>query len=625
MKIAVKRMGVAILAAVAAVIVPGASAQSRAEESITSFLTIVEKAPKAKGQRRPVRGVEINSKLDLLWDEPGLMAHLTAKTGAGAKGQQRSLESELDALRTGAEVLSEAQSRELDYRIALLGADEPQSVSKGPAQGKGQQALAGLQSFRADAIATLKGKKGPGSGYMRDLAAALGGPADDGFVALRESAGDIAMKASEEMKAKLKGAPTVMLFMSAHLVTPYGKPSQFHLEEYDKLQDLPKPYSRTRLVVDERTLGELGAAQEIVNLFDKHRQANLPSKASEFHTAVAKAFERLAKRMNLDALNEECDRMIELLRGVTEDRAGPVLKDIRALQAVLRPISRSKIRSAPTQAAALALFADAMNGFTKNVWDFVRKSPNLLGNLVADLKAFAEASPGVVTEDSIAFFGDLRAQFVANFDSLNSEAESLNSAVNDTSRALMLTEDFALVAKDLVPREIGDSVGLDSSLNVANAHNRRPGDRIVVRAEVRQLDGEEKGQGTILETGEQTLQVEAYGLYPTTSGSLLLVDPRSSIPRSIKYEPTVGLGFHYHYGMKGSDTWNRVLNPGMGLSFSMLDFDDDKTFELGAALGMTLFNDQLWVGYGRNLTAGGDYFYLGFNPYTLTRLLRGRK
>ena len=57
-----------------------------------------------------------------------------------------------------------------------------------------------------------------------------------------------------------------------------------------------------------------------------------------------------------------------------------------------------------------------------------------------------------------------------------------------------------------------------------------------------------------------------------------------------------------------------------------LDFDDSDSLELGIALGVVLFKHIFHMGYGRNLQAEADCFYVGINPLALwnpTRSQRG--
>lgn len=601
--------------------------------SVTRYLQITEERPtetrgafqtKSTAGAVPLRGVEIDSILRLQWDESGLLSHLAGLVAPITKSDLQAQGLGIEDLATAARLLVQAQSHELRLRSAELAAMDP---SKGAFQAQGLGAVA---QFRAEAIADLTQQKAVPGPAQRDLASALSGDPNDGFASLRVACGEIVRGVQTRIEERVTGAPTVHLYLSAHLITPFGRPTQIHLEGYDRLEGgQPRPFARNRLVLDERTREELLAAQQILAALRQYRDVDLVRTARECNAAVNTAFASLKQRLRVSELDQELDKLAEALRNAGEEGVGPILHDVRALQALVRPLSRHPILTAPDEARGLVQFANLVSGLSADVWTFVRSAPHLLDTVAQGVGAVATASPGVVGEDTVRFFAEIRESFVGNFASISADAERATATLNATSRALLLTEDFTLVAQDLVGKAVGGGDPLDTALDMRTIPaERRPGDRVVVRAQVRRAEpsaakSHEPTEEVVLDEGSVSLVVEAFGGYWQSGGSLLFVDPRSRIDRSLNYEPTVGLGLHYHYGMRGASYWNRVLNPGLGVSFSMLDFNDDRRFEVGAALGVTLFNDQLWLGYGRNLNAGGDYFYLGFNPFSLSRLLRG--
>ncbi len=626
--------------------------------NLTDYLQIVEESPAkgAKGEARRVGRVEIDSMLRFVWDEKGLLTHLSSLVDTGTKGSTEDLSVPMGAMKTAADLLLRAQKAELAFRIARLQAlgspaEGPESQAKGQVA---QAALRDLQVFRSEATGILKGQKGPGSQFALDLAAALSGPPDEGFAALQESAVDIAREVTNKLERNIRDAPKARLYMSAFLVTQYGKWDQVHLEGYDTLAPgKPTPFPRNRLVIDSRTLGELAAAQQAVSLLQAFRNIELQQTLARARSAARSAVQRLSNRLNISELESECGRLIDEAKQ-RGDEAIPLLKSVRDVQAVLHPLSRHNMFGAQSEAAALEAFASLLTDFTRDFWEFARSVPNLLETLVKEIVKIERDESQSRTAERMAFLGRL-ADFRTFFESfrrdllggqVDSEISALTETLNDTSEALLLTKEFTLVPKDLLARSIGDGDPLDTELNVKSIPGtRRPGDRIVIRARValQIADGGDSAKSggqdlssqggapdrshvdeKTVDEGEETRYLEAYGGYWQSTGQLLFVDPRSRIGRSLSYEPTVGLGFNYHFGIKGADRWNSEFNPGLGVTFSMLDFNDDSRFELGAALGLTLFNDFVSIGYGRNLNVGGEYFYLGFNPYALTRLFRKR-
>ncbi|MBI5708307.1 MAG: hypothetical protein HZC36_15090 [Armatimonadetes bacterium] len=617
-----------------------------APRRLTDFLQVLESGPTAsrlaKGQGVPSKAVEIDSRVALKWDAQGLYGHIAELVQPASKGQVRSFADEVEALRTTAEILVGAQKQEVQLRLSEINAATVDPLKEstvglagagGDTQDEQAKAMAAKQSmaeFRRMAVSRLKGGKGLAAAMLADIAASLDGDPSEGLGAFEVAAKDTAHEIRELLEGAVANAPNVMLTMSAHLVTPFGVAQQVHLEGYDKLvAGERKPFARNRLVMDPRTVQELLAAQEIFDSLNAYKAADLAKTASQAHQSVATAFERVSRRLNIGVLDQECEKLLKQLKVSGEEGVGPLLKDVRMLQALLQPLRASEIGQAPSQAEAIQLFAGLLNGLTKNLWAFVKESPSLLGRIAANLGSFSQAAPGTVQQDSIAFFRRMAQDFLQQFAQMNSTAQGLDAAIGKLVAALLLSERFSLEGKDLVAKTLKADEPIDTELDMQElSGSRRPGDKLVLRATLSEpeiKDGKPTGEpGKEIESGIQTLAVEAYGGYWMASGGMLLVDPRSKIERSLNWEPTVGLGYHYHVGMKGNDFWNSSFNPGIGLSFSMLDFNDDQRFELGIAASMTLLNDQIWIGYGRNLNAGANYFYLGFNPYTITKLF-GRR
>jgi hypothetical protein len=57
---------------------------------------------------------------------------------------------------------------------------------------------------------------------------------------------------------------------------------------------------------------------------------------------------------------------------------------------------------------------------------------------------------------------------------------------------------------------------------------------------------------------------------------------------------------------------------------AMLDFSDKNDLEIGFAAGVSLFRNLIWTGYGRNLQARANYFYVGTNPLLLGKMILNR-
>lgn len=130
------------------------------------------------------------------------------------------------------------------------------------------------------------------------------------------------------------------------------------------------------------------------------------------------------------------------------------------------------------------------------------------------------------------------------------------------------------------------------------------------------LESEDGSQVSIAQA-RQTVRLRVSGFYLETRGVLMFADPRRSGFAASSFKPTLGISYMAHYGGMDKDFWNDLLNPGVGLAFALLDYDPNRDFELGLAATGSLFGDFIHVGYGRNLQAGVDFFYIGFNPLVL--------
>jgi hypothetical protein len=68
--------------------------------------------------------------------------------------------------------------------------------------------------------------------------------------------------------------------------------------------------------------------------------------------------------------------------------------------------------------------------------------------------------------------------------------------------------------------------------------------------------------------------------------------------------------------------WNTVIDPGVGINVSALDFNHDDTPELGVGLVGSVFRDIVQVGYGYNVPLGKWYAFFGLRlplpSYTVT-------
>lgn len=246
--------------------------------------------------------------------------------------------------------------------------------------------------------------------------------------------------------------------------------------------------------------------------------------------------------------------------------------------------------------------------------------PSRLEALATALDSLTARRAGIVRTDLIA---TLRTA-AADFRSADGVVGKLVGQFQQLADALSLTTGVSQAATEAAthPREVGPGQSLDTQFDLMTMEGRHPGDWIFVTTKVVKQDPL-TGETVVIAGRRQTLRLEAYGLYMESRGALLFADPRGKPHGNQSFEASPGLGFHWRVGLKNRPFLNRVLAPGVGVSFTLLDFVDDKDLEVGVAASATFLADLLWVGYGRNLQARMDYFYLGINPMVVVGLGRG--
>src|SRR5205085_10772841 len=118
-----------------------------------------------------------------------------------------------------------------------------------------------------------------------------------------------------------------------------------------------------------------------------------------------------------------------------------------------------------------------------------------------------------------------------------------------------------------------------------------------------------KSRSISIDSGRQNFRLEIHGPWVEPRGALLFAFPQGHANGHQEFEPAPGLAFQLKYGLKDQPFINRILSPGVGVSFSILDFDDNQAFELGIAGNVSFLMDLLWAGYGRDLQAARNYYY----------------
>jgi ElaB/YqjD/DUF883 family membrane-anchored ribosome-binding protein len=446
----------------------------------------------------------------------------------------------------------------------------------------------------------------------------------DGYLqmagAVRSFVADEARVLTDELARRLQSGQKIQVSMEAMLIESLGRSTPVHLDGYDRIQvGDPRPFQRIRLAVDERTQKELAAAEKLGSTLQK-------LKSGEYQRELRATLERL--RTSLASLREGL-RAVELekhlsallvdLRALADDDLAPLLARVRDLRDRVLLLARVPELPGDSGAAQLAALSRILDGIARDLTKELETLPATLRTLADEVENVFRQHGREARAEILTFLRDAQARLEQDLSGL----KALYDELKELARAFGLLEDTAtdLERVERIPRDVTPGSALDTFFDLETIRDRepRPGDALalIVRV-VRTLGEREETVGY----GRQSFRLVSYRWYLEPNGALFFIDPRDSIPRDLDFEPSVGLGLHWKIDLRGFGLWNDILRPGFGVSFTLLDFDDDKGFELGVAGSLTLFRDILWVGYGRDLQAEADYFYLGVNPLVLGGLWR---
>ena len=121
----------------------------------------------------------------------------------------------------------------------------------------------------------------------------------------------------------------------------------------------------------------------------------------------------------------------------------------------------------------------------------------------------------------------------------------------------------------------------------------------IIRLKVKDL-----GEGKIY---EWVIKVENFGINMDISFPLVMVLPSGEK----KFRgPWPGITYALRYKPR---EYPFIDFLGAGLNFVLLDFDSDKNIELGMGAVITIWENRLQMGFGHDLTGGGNYVFLCLN------------
>ncbi len=420
-----------------------------------------------------------------------------------------------------------------------------------------------------------------------------------------------------ELLRRIEAGDSIRVYMTAWIVSG-GARRQIHLDGYDDVTPgAPVPFPRVQFAVDERTRRELESAETLADLVE-----NSDALVTQVHEAAA-AFRGVVGDIRttagLDALEARLDRVVRALR----EEADAGLQDLLR-QAVSVGITVESLLDLAPPAASGRMDAQLLTAFATRFDRTVRELEVLIRQAGRDLPALASALERDARDLALQEVTELVAALRAAGDRLPDEGaiRELIGRLREIGDALGLTERVTTGAGHVgaIGRRLGPNPPLDTTLDLLTAGERHPGDLIVLQ--VRVSGRRPGGETTVLASGRQLFKLRALGFYAEPRGALLFVDPRGTAFETQDFEPAVSLSYIAHWGIRSAGFWNDILNPGIGLTLSLLDFEDGRDFELGIGGSLTILRDLLFFGYGRNLTAEVDFFYVGVNPLAIGQLFR---
>jgi len=160
----------------------------------------------------------------------------------------------------------------------------------------------------------------------------------------------------------------------------------------------------------------------------------------------------------------------------------------------------------------------------------------------------------------------------------------------------------------------------DGRIYLSDVKNLEHGDKIIITVTNQTEDDDPKRFTKIL-------RVTDFGWYHTEEMSLIFVktlgydkeyqEKGSTINFNLDdtWQAAPGGSVVLRYRSPYDSPWIDFFIPGIGLNLSLLDFDPDSDFELGAGVLGTMFNNTLVFGTGWNLSVPDTppYYFIGLN------------
>ncbi|MEA2337570.1 MAG: hypothetical protein QOE82_1577 [Thermoanaerobaculia bacterium] len=409
------------------------------------------------------------------------------------------------------------------------------------------------------------------------------------------------------------------LGMTATIVPPDAAARALHLQNYDQ-----NTVSSTIAVpnyipvVDSRTQREITAAEQFRDVAQSLTQVSAQFQQSM--KELQASLDTLRTSLKTEVLEAELNSLIAQLKASARTDLGPILTDATAARDLVHSLNATTLTvTGATDADRLLNIANSLNTTAQTLIDSAQGLPDDLTKLANDTETAVKTTADAALSKAEALVKQAASDFLAKqtfFITLANNLMSLSQLLGADSRLALSADRIATTARNL-DTNTDYSTTLDLRTIPGEVHVR---DNIVVQAALYRRDA--NGQLTQVTTDSQAFVIQRYNIFPdSVRGGLIFVEPRSTIERDINYQPAPALGYYWRTGIHGHPTWN-AISPSFGVTMAMLDFSNSNTMELGIAGGISVFRDLAWVGYGRNLQAKANYFYVGTNPLLLVKLFQ---
>lgn len=373
-------------------------------------------------------------------------------------------------------------------------------------------------------------------------------------------------------------------------------------------------------LIDDRTRAEVQAAQ---TLADTAKQLGQVSQEVEASIGQLKtALENLRTQLKTNVLEAQLGELEQDITMAAQTNLGDLLKAVQAARTLVHTLNSANLElTGATDADRLLNLATSLINTANALSEVAAGLPKALQQLSTETDAALKKHLVAVKDTTVSAIKSA----ITGFEDKQTFFVTLAGNLEKVADQFSANDDAALSATRLeaAAKAITQPADLSTSLDLGRiASDVHVGDHVIIEAAVFRRNADKTlNTNKQVESGQQSFVIQRYGIFPdAVRGGLLFADPRSKIDRKISYQPVPALGFYWRLGLRNHPVWN-AASPSFGFTMALLDFSDTQAVEVGLAAGVSLLRDLVWTGYGRNLQAKANYFYVGVNPLLLAKMI----